>query len=254
MAQIISPKSGQMITVGSDEFSELLADPKYRKTILLEEMENVAYSPPSPSSSLDGFQLPLLKSLPPLQNSCVSQGTCSDKLPNLKVPLSPSSPRNKLPPVSELNLSHQFAAIPKLEETLKNTKQPAQREKLEKMRYEEGRGIKTSGWQARSPTQGKERDELHEKCGDKCFLLPGEEKFPVCASLRAAGDQACKVDCQGVQSALIRSRQHGYTDVAQKAEKLLQECNKEGLKNFVPENSPKWSEGMERSRRYSADS
>jgi len=122
---------------------------------------------------------------------------------------------------------------------LKNTKQPAKRAKLEKMikekKYLEGRGIKTRGWDARAPTRGKERHQLHDECGDKCFLLPESEKFPICASPRMTGGKSkCAIDCGAVLSAKIRANQWKYEDVAKKADIILKECEKEGLKNFVP--------------------
>ncbi len=141
-------------------------------------------------------------------------------------------------PEQEETPTSQFASIPTLEETLKYTRQPTEREKLERMirekKYQEGRGIKTRGWRARSPTRGTERHELHEECGDKCFLLPDEEKFPICASLRFGEENKCKIDCGGINSALIRAKQYDYKDVAEKAKILLSKCNKGGLTNFVP--------------------
>ncbi len=239
MSKIVSPKTGKLINVDSTEFSELLSDPKYRKTILLpseklekiekartlpplspnmQENEEAAYSPPSPSSSLKGFEMPTNTSLPKLENC---------PLCPLKIPEQEETPTS------------QFASIPTLDETLKYTRQPTEREKLERMirekKYQEGRGIKTRGWKARSPTRGTERHELHEECGDKCFLLPDEEKFPICASLRFGEENKCKVDCGGINSALNRAKQYGYEDVAEKAKFLLAECNKEGLEHFVPE-------------------
>ena len=85
-------------------------------------------------------------------------------------------------------------------------------------RQDDGRGIRTRGWAARSPTRGKERHQLKAECGDKCFLLPDEEKFPICASPRVTGGTStCEIDCGGAQSAFIRARQWGYEEVADKS-------------------------------------
>ena len=90
---------------------------------------------------------------------------------------------------------------------------------LKAMKKFEGRGERTRGWRATAPQKGKERHELKGKCRDKCFLLPGEEKFPVCPSLRYTNGK-CQVDCRGVTAALVRARQYGYPEVAKKAVKL----------------------------------
>jgi hypothetical protein len=334
MSLVLSPKSGKLVTVGSSQFSELLADPKYRDSILLSSgspkgsvspsglppisslklpplngalrsplldlpvlPKSPMYSPPSPSSSLEGISMPPLpqlprievsplnnKNLPPLKIPTISLPPLPKssplpplpkssplpplpkssplpplpkssplpplpKSPNTLPPLSksPSKSTNAQPPFSKNSaeeiLEMQFADIPSLEKTLLTTHQPAKREKLEAMikskKYEEGRGIKTRGWAARAPTRGKERHQLHSECGDKCFLNPEQEKFPICASPRVTGGKSkCEIDCQGVQSALIRAKQYGYTKEAAKAEVLLKECNKEGLKHFTP-SSPK---------------
>ena len=140
-------------------------------------------------------------------------------------------------PLPSLSINAKFASIPSLEETLKVTNQPAKREKIREMidRQDDGRGIRTRGWSARSPTRGKERHQLKAECGDKCFLLPDEEKFPICASPRiTGGTSTCEIDCGGVASAYIRARQWGYDDVADKAKKIVKECEKGGLSRFVP--------------------
>lgn len=68
---------------------------------------------------------------------------------------------------------------------------------------------RTKGWKADSPKKGTVRHEMAERCPN-CFLLPNEEKFPVCKS-------DCKVDCRGITSAKIRAKQYGYTNVYNKA-------------------------------------
>ena len=297
MSLLVSPKTGKLVTVGSPQFNDLTKS-KYRDTLLAPSINqpplgyvtpsglpplydlptSPIFSPPSPPSSLEGFSLPSLSTVPKIEVSPLKT------LPPLRIPTvnsqSPNSPRNSsLPSLSDLNipkydlpmsprlnspkqsrqtklpsphlnssrksenvedlLGMKIAKIPTLEETLATTKQPARRAKLERMideeRSQEGRGIKTRGWAARSPTRGKERHQLHSDCGDKCFLLPGEEKFPICASPRTSGGSSnCEVDCNGLEAALIRARQWGYDDVAKKAAALLKECNKEGLKHFTP--------------------
>jgi len=332
MSLVLSPKSGKLVTVGSSQFSEILADPKYRNTVLLPPPNlqkgtvspsglpplsnslnlpplpqlkspslnlpplpqrkspslnlpplpvSPMYSPPSPSSSLQGVSMPLLPQLPKIEISPLNTKnlpplkipTLNNKLPpvpkspltnsvNILPPLpkSPSLPplNNKLPPlpkspslpplklaplpkspsVDEI-LEMEFASIPSLEETLRNTNQPAKRAKLEEMiatkKYQEGRGIKTRGWAARAPTKGKERHQLHAECGDKCFLNPEQEKFPICASPRTTGGKSkCEIDVTGLQTAYNRAKQYGYTKEAEKAKILLKKYESKKLPQLSP--------------------
>ena len=76
----------------------------------------------------------------------------------------------------------------------------------------------TRGWAAMSPQRGTERHLLKEKCGNKAFLIPDEEKFPVMPALRVSDD--CEYSCQGINSAIVRACQYNYLDVAEKAQKL----------------------------------
>lgn len=213
------------------------------------------YSPPSPSISLNDYPMTVLPPLPvsktlnslPVLNIPIKTSPSiklagkmekTSKLPSLS-PKRDSSPKQDIEEI----LAMPFYDIPTLEETLKNTKQPSKRAKIEEMirekRYEEGRGIKTRGWLARAPTRGKERHQLHAECGDKCFLLPESEKFPICASPRVTGGKSvCEIDCAGVQSALIRSKQWKYDEVSKKAEKILEKCNESGLEHFIPSKLP----------------
>lgn len=98
-------------------------------------------------------------------------------------------------------------------------------EHLEKMEGE-GRGSPTRGWSLRSPRRGRGRHQVMDTCGPKCFLLPEEEKFPICARCSARGC-SCAIDCQGLQAAYNRAQQYKYPDVAEKARKMLkQKCGK----------------------------
>ncbi len=77
---------------------------------------------------------------------------------------------------------------------------------------------KTKGWSLVSPQRGSERHDLMQACGPTCFLLPGNEGFPICQSLRVS--KGCKVDCRGIHAASIRARQWNYKDVYEKSQKL----------------------------------
>ncbi len=92
-----------------------------------------------------------------------------------------------------------------------------QLEKVMKNRNK-GRGSPTRGWDSMSPQKGTERHLLKEKCGNKAFLMPEEEKFPVMPALRVS--DKCEYSCQGINSAIVRACQYNYLDVAEKAQKL----------------------------------
>ena len=59
-------------------------------------------------------------------------------------------------------------------------------------------GVRTEQWEKKRKPSGKERKALHDKCGDKCFLIPEEHKYPVCAG---KGTISCDYDCDGVRAA-----------------------------------------------------
>ena len=82
-----------------------------------------------------------------------------------------------------------------------------------------GRGSRTRGWRAEAPQAGRPRTKLMRDCGPSCFLLPKEEKFPVCRKVYR-GSPDCRPKCAGVTSALVRARQYGYKKVAKKAKAL----------------------------------
>jgi hypothetical protein len=110
-----------------------------------------------------------------------------------------------------------------LEETLK-TLPSGRRQKREILEEEtkrksEGRGSPTRGWRAIAPQKHTERHELYDKCGDKCFLDPEKEGYPICPSLRASRGK-CGVDCRGIEAAKVRARQYKREDIAEEAQKL----------------------------------
>jgi hypothetical protein len=119
-------------------------------------------------------------------------------------------------------------SLPKIlhQESLKKTlatlpaSRKAKKRDLQRMITHKGekRGRSTRGWAAISPSKGIERHELKQKCGDKCFLMPSKEKFPICPSLRSG--QGCKVDCRGVTAAKMRAKEWKYTQIVKMADEL----------------------------------
>lgn len=69
------------------------------------------------------------------------------------------------------------------------------------------------GWSKLSPNKSQRREML-DMCGDKCFLLPREKKFPICAK------GTCTVNCRGISAAKIRASQYKYNLVVDKANRL----------------------------------
>ncbi len=95
--------------------------------------------------------------------------------------------------------------------------------------YESRRAAQpAAGWGKRFPRKGTERHLLMKKCGNRCFLLPGSEGFPVCACRPRQGVKCtCSYDCAGITAAYGRARQHKYPKVASKALKLREKyCRK----------------------------
>ena len=116
-----------------------------------------------------------------------------------------------------------------LEEDLKNIShsRPALRQHVKHLikNQHDGRGSATRGWSAIKPQHGKERHELKKECGDKCFLKPETEQFPICPKLTSS-DFKCKIDRRGLQSAYNRARQYKYENIANTAKKLLNQMPK----------------------------
>lgn len=80
-------------------------------------------------------------------------------------------------------------------------------------------------WSTKSPRRGVERQQLKKKCGDKCFLLPEQLKFPIC-------NDDCTYNCSGIVAAKVRAAQHKYDDVYRMADILIKElkCTKKSMK------------------------
>lgn len=81
---------------------------------------------------------------------------------------------------------------------------------------------KRGNWAKNSPRVGRQRELLKARCGNKCFLRPKDNGFPVCS----AYSRNCDYNCKGLFSAKARANQYGYLGIARQAEKLLRDkCN-----------------------------
>lgn len=76
----------------------------------------------------------------------------------------------------------------------------------------------TRGWKQLAPRNISDRRILRDKCGDDCFLMPGELKFPICSK-----EMDCKPNCSGILAAKVRANQWDYPIVAEKADRLYRE-------------------------------
>lgn len=89
---------------------------------------------------------------------------------------------------------------------------PSRRRRIASYKSGDGRGSRTRGWRIDAPAKGRERQQLYEKCGDKCFLKPDSLGFPVCKRC-IGGECDCDVDCRGVAAAKVRAHQWRYTEL-----------------------------------------
>jgi hypothetical protein len=86
-------------------------------------------------------------------------------------------------------------------------------------------GRPTRGWYVMYPRRGSQRHELAAACGDKCFLSPRTEGFPICAQLgipAAQPAEQCLPMRQGIQAAYNRARQWRHEQIADEAQAMLQ--------------------------------
>jgi hypothetical protein len=78
----------------------------------------------------------------------------------------------------------------------------------------------TTGWKEMAPKKGVERHQLHASCSH-CFLLPEEEKFPICKACNSKYC-SCEINCKALTAAYVRAKQWQrkhpeYAGVAEKA-------------------------------------
>jgi hypothetical protein len=161
-------------------------------------------------------------------------GPTFNKLKN-KHPLE-SAPRiHKKAPSAQLvakpisaKLLKQMIALPvhrmNIHQALQKSHQPhiirKLKQEIPKAERKEERGQRTRGWVGMAPQRGRERHLLKKKCGDKCFLIPESESFPICPK------NSCQLSCQGLMSAKIRAHQYKYTSLYPIISQLEKKCVK----------------------------
>lgn len=102
--------------------------------------------------------------------------------------------------------------------------QPAKLKHLKQVlqKAEQGRGRPVRGWGAESPSKGSQRHQLKEKCGNKCFLIPESEGFPICPKC-LEGKCTCAIDCRGLTAAKARAHKFKYENLYEAIDRLHKE-------------------------------
>lgn len=130
-------------------------------------------------------------------------------LPHAKYPSKPVSSQ-RIEEMSKMPI-HKY----NLEKSLETTTEPYLKKKLKTQiaKKSQGKGKRTRGWAADAPKRGTDRHKLKKECGDKCFLVPEHEGFPICP--RCLGDVCtCEIDCRGLTAAKIyASKYDEYNDL-----------------------------------------
>jgi len=73
-------------------------------------------------------------------------------------------------------------------------------------------------WGNKKPSSVGQRRKLLENCGESCFLIPSDLKFPICNA-----EMPCTYNCRGLKGAASRAGEWKYSKVLEKAKQLLTE-------------------------------
>jgi len=156
-------------------------------------------------------------------NKLLKQGTIQPQtLPTImKNPPTPRYiskpiPSEQIQKMGEMNLYQ-----PDFEQSKQHVTQPYLINRSQTYKTGNPRGQRTRGWALDSPKRGSERHLLKEKCGDRCFLIPDQEGFPICPKC-VNNECKCEIDCRGLIAAKARAKQLKYTNLEQPIEQLYQ--------------------------------
>jgi hypothetical protein len=152
------------------------------------------------------------------------QGFPVETWPRFDKPTPQRGPRVQPPSKQRLEeMAKMTKYRPDLKKTLARTTQPYLLRRLPEQikRQEEGRGSRTRGWAADSPKRGTDRHLLRQKCGDKCFLIPDREAFPICPRC-VEGQCGCEIDCRGLTAAKVRAHQYKYQELYEPIDQLME--------------------------------
>lgn len=70
-------------------------------------------------------------------------------------------------------------------------------------------------WKNKKPHSISERKYILDHCGESCFLMPNELKFPICNKTLP-----CTYNCRGLKGASSRAGEWKYKDVLKKSKEL----------------------------------
>jgi len=91
----------------------------------------------------------------------------------------------------------------------------------------------SKGWKKSAPKKGTQRKILMEKCGSRCFLEPKKFGYPVCKAYEKGKKSNCKINCEGVLSAYVRSKQWKKPQIARKALSLAKKYGCKSLRKSL---------------------
>ena len=114
---------------------------------------------------------------------------------------------------------------------LKNTRsvkdfEPVHDKKVKKVSINKKMNVDRSdvSWGEKKPQKIKERNELLDKCGKVCFLIPEEKKFPICNKLTSE-KSPCEYNCKGLKAASSRAGEWKYKNVLENSKKLTKDLD-----------------------------
>ena len=73
----------------------------------------------------------------------------------------------------------------------------------------------TTSWKDKAPMKKSERQTVRKTCGESCFLLPDELKFPVCNKKVPP----CEYNCKGLKAASSAAARLHYPKVLQQSKR-----------------------------------
>ena len=76
---------------------------------------------------------------------------------------------------------------------------------------------KKTSWSKKKPDSLEERRLIYDQCGESCFLLPQQKKFPICNK-----KLPCKYNCRGLKAASARAGEWKYSKVLEKSKQLTE--------------------------------
>lgn len=110
--------------------------------------------------------------------------------------------------------------------TVQKNFEPVLDKKVKKARVKKSMNVDRSdtSWADKKPQTKKEREAVLEKCGKVCFLIPEDEKFPICNKLETE-ESPCEYNCKGLKAASSRAGEWKYKNVLEKSKELTKKLD-----------------------------